>query len=178
MGWRTDSPHPIHTQEETAARVQSNNPSRAWQAAMGLLAAGAAHASLLLPLASVTPLAWHPPSTPAAAATAFCLPAAASRVAVRGRGAAVGWGRPQQPQQQQQRVRCQPLLRMFDDRGGTGEGQRQQQQPPLPSTPPPTPPPRRKGAGIRGGSSHRPGWEKAERELWEARRSISRYVLG
>lgn len=61
-----------------------------------------------------------------------------------------------------ERRRCEPL-RMFDDHQG-GQGQQR-------------PPKRQHGAGIRGGSSHRPGWQKAERELWEARRGIARYVV-
>lgn len=101
-------------------------------------------ASPLLPLASVSLPAWHLHSPPAAA----FVPLPHSSV-VWGRGASSSsssssWGR----------RRIEPL-RMFDDREGR---------------------PRRKsyGAGISGGSSHRPGWQKAERELWEARRGIAR----
>lgn len=115
---------------------------------------------MLLPLATVTPLARHSPASSAAAA--FCLPPLAP-AAVRGRGAAATTG----PWRLQ---RGRQLLRMFDQGGGGGGGE----QPP-----PPQPVQRRRGPGIRGGSSG--GGKaalKAEQELWEARRAISRWGRG
>lgn len=114
-----------------------------------------------MPLATVTPLAWHPPST-ATPASAFCVPPLLPTVRGRAAAAPTAPWRLGQPLQ-----RGRQLLRMFDE-GAGGGGER---------PPAPAPMPRRKGPGIRGGSSG--GGRaalKAEQELWEARRNISRWV--